>query len=153
MNKLVWFLTIILGIGFLAVCGSVSYYYLKIKPINDTKQIGLQKQQINDVDLQMKCSEIAAKSFKEDHPTATLDSYTNHWNKSLNKCFVETTRFSFGTIDLYDAIENQEYASFSSDKFGVSCFLFPGGANSNNETNQCNTRSDFDNFVNPYMNN
>jgi hypothetical protein len=80
-----------------------------------------------DLDTQSKCSNAALAFFRRqwssDKDTALLD-YTNHFNKALGKCFIlvewhqnSNTVFKgfawYNNIQLYDVLENNQYADFA----------------------------------------
>jgi hypothetical protein len=82
-----------------------------------------QQQQAADLDLQAKCGKNAKTWFDEhwsvDKNTTLLD-YSNHYNKSINKCFVLAHRnywmdtkspYLMKTAHIYDVYENLERGS------------------------------------------
>jgi hypothetical protein len=71
--------------------------------------------------LQTKCADQAAAFYKQggygDDSQVWTDSYTNHWNNKLSKCFIQITGLSlkdsgFSFIDIYDAFEGKHYATY-----------------------------------------
>jgi outer membrane lipopolysaccharide assembly protein LptE/RlpB len=119
---------------------------------------------VPNIALQEKCSEAAKKMFDAaGYKVANLDSYTNHWNTKLNKCFISTLSYLIGQDksvsrekDLYDVYENTQYGTFfrssATDSLGSpDCEMYPGGDRNNFQ--KCNSEIEFDNFVNQYMKN
>jgi hypothetical protein len=119
-----------------------------------------------DYDLQAKCSKDAKASFNEnwsrEKDTILLD-YTNHYNKSMNKCFILIEyHFEVGNrgswtsdMTLWDVHENAKYGEFSegntvytkpdrTEKTVVTCEI---------DGKKCNAAEEFNDLVHPYMNN
>jgi len=120
-----------------------------------------------DYDLQAKCSKDAKTWFDQnwdrDKDTQLLD-FTNHYNKSMNKCFIEVEyHFTFGSgeswvnnVTLWDIYENTKYANlnehhtvyvkptFSTETTVVACEL---------ADKKCTTANEFYDLVRPYMSN
>jgi hypothetical protein len=118
-----------------------------------------------DFDLQARCSKDARAWFNEtwsrDKDTIVLD-FTNHYNKSLNKCFILIEfHYVFGKeeswvndMTLWDVYENSKYGNFSetheasvkrnylNDRVSV-CRLWE---------KKCKTLEEFNGLVRPYMN-
>jgi len=117
-----------------------------------------------DYDLQAKCSRDARAWFKEnwqsDKDTLLLD-YTNHYNKSLNKCFV-VVEYHFSTpvsewtndMTLWDVYENSKYGNvaeshsnsgkpdYKDEDVVGTCTLLD---------KTCKTVAEFSNLVRPHM--
>ncbi len=82
------------------------------------------KQSIKTADnltLQTKCADRAAAFYKQggygDDSQVWTDSYINHWNNKLSKCFIQITGISlkdsgFSFIDIFDAFEGKHYATY-----------------------------------------
>ena len=79
------------------------------------------RQQTSDFELQAKCSDMAAKAFtsgdyKKGDAYGNGSDYKNHFNSKYNKCFILISSYDvnsdFLTIDLYDALERNHYASY-----------------------------------------
>lgn len=75
----------------------------------------------DDFTLQAKCADRAAVFYKQggygDDSQVWTDSYINHWNGKLGKCFIQITGLSlkdsgFSFIDIYDAFEGKHYATY-----------------------------------------
>ena len=73
----------------------------------------------NDIALATRCSEAAANFYKRNvetdkSPPGFSSSYKNHWNKKMQKCFVQIDSSSPNDnrlfTDLYDVFENKRYA-------------------------------------------
>ena len=118
-------------------------------------------------DLQAKCSKDAKTWFKEnwerDKDTLLLD-FTNHYNKSMNKCFILVEyHYSVGKdgawtndLTLWDVYENVKYGNFINNNYisykpkvetteeVITCEL--GSA-------KCKTIQEFNGLAGPYMNN
>jgi hypothetical protein len=126
---------------------------------------------IADYDLQAKCSKDATAWFNSNwapsnnDKTTMLLNFTNHYNKSLNKCFIlveyhvstqEKTTSWIGDISLYDVYENARYGDFSqnhalayeptfySDEQVFTCEV---------SNQKCKTIDEYNGLVRPYMNN
>lgn len=121
-----------------------------------------------DYDLQAKCSRDARTWFKEnwssDKDTILLD-FTNHYHKGLNKCFILVEyhyNFLLGNgswvndMIAYDVYENSKFANFgethsvygkptlhTEDKVST-CWVWD---------KKCKTTEEFNNLMQPYMNN
>lgn len=120
--------------------------------------------QAPDVDLEIKCADAAKKMFGS--PASSLDSYTSHWNKKLNICFIldqyyyndSPSGMAKGN-DLYDVYENRQWGAFFESNATKSmgspdCEMYPGGRLTDDAPNfkKCNSEAEFDDFVRPYMN-
>lgn len=116
-----------------------------------------------DYDLQAKCSKDAKTWFNEnwsrDKDTELLD-FTNHYNKSMNKCFILVEyNYTLGDgsarwvndMTLWDVYENAKYASFDethmmtarTDDRVITCEL---------SDKKCKTGEEFNDLVRPYLN-
>lgn len=102
-NKIATAIIVILVIAF----GMV--YFYKQTPKTETN-----------LSLQTKCSDMALKFFNEHGyktDNANGDTYTNHYNSKLNKCFILLSSYmvndDFLIIDLIDVLEGKTYADFS----------------------------------------
>ena len=106
---------------------------------------------------QQNCADQASKAFKNlGFPNSgdISDTYTDHYNKKLNKCFLGITSFAPGERynAIYDANEMKKYADFNSvqsltnstEKPIVSCNL------GDKFLDNC-TDNDFQNFIKSYM--
>ncbi len=120
-----------------------------------------------DYDFQAKCSKDAKTWFNEnwsrDKDTELLD-FTNHYNKSLNKCFILVEyHHSLGLgdswvndITLWDVYENAKYASFAEDHI---IYIKPTASTQDRVVTceladkKCKTAGEFNDLVRPYMNN
>ena len=120
-----------------------------------------------DYDLQGKCSKDARVWFNENwvgtKDAAYLD-FTNHYNKSMNKCFILVEyHFTFGespswtnAMTLYDVYENSEYASYMENH---QTYFKPEYRTEDNVTTcklgntECKAMNEFNNLVRPYMSN
>jgi len=118
--------------------------------------------------LQAKCSKEAKTWFNEnwarDKDTDLLN-FTNHYNRSLNKCFILVEYHYDGpglgdswTNDLsfWDVYENVKYANFHENHM----IFFKPNARTDDRVitceqsdKKCKTVEEFDELVNPYMNN
>jgi hypothetical protein len=120
----------------------------------------------SDYDLQAKCSRDAKGWFKEnwtpDKATILLD-FTNHYNKSLNKCFILVEyHYSEGSsgswvndMMLWDVYENSKYGNVNVNHFVSSK---PGSETEDRIYGcelgkKCKTVEEFNELVRPYMNN
>ena len=167
-NKMKQFLfgcVVVFLAGFLAGCGSSGKINQLEKQNQDLQAQVDKQQQASDFDLQAKCSSQAQKVFQEGgYDMNIMDSYTNHWNKNLNKCFVLI--MSGSTTDgvlssskiLLDALEGKAYGDLivKRDKkiweqTPLICEMIDDGNQSNMKV--CNSEAEFDNFADSYMNN
>jgi len=113
-------------------------------------------------DLQSKCAQ-AAKTFfnTTGYKLTDLSSgYVSHWNKSQEKCFVEFSG-SVGNRDivyeLADALGGIEYAEIEwtipDDNNPHLCTIYPNGNGQESDQRSCKSKTEFDDFVGPFMNN
>ncbi len=116
---------------------------------------------------QEKCAH-AAKDFYTTNDysknNSLSDGYISHYNKSLNKCFIEFSNGlgNSGTdifYELADAVEGIEYGEIKltykpNEKTLGWCTLYTSGNRNSTDSNSksCNSKTEFDNFVKPYMN-
>lgn len=120
-----------------------------------------------DYDLQAKCAKDARNWFNEnwqrDKNTALLE-FTNHYNKSQNKCFIfveyHYSLFSAGSwtsnMSLWDVYENVKYAAFSEQHVIVSdSKTKPTDMMIQCEVRgeKCKTLDEFQKGISPYLNN
>jgi hypothetical protein len=112
----------------------------------------------SEVDIQTKCASQAKAFFDywETDPEAKQnDEYSNHYNVKVNKCFVKIKIPILSSPDkktyteyLFDAIEKKQYGNFmvGIPTYGkpIICEILD---------NFCQTRDEYDNFVNSYMEN
>ncbi len=109
---------------------------------------------MNKLELQQKCADRARTAFKDLTVTAR-DSYENHYNASLNKCFINVEQIFVGpevtiTVGLYDAFENKKYASLivmSHKKEPQLCRVMQV----NGEEQVCNSDAEYKNLIKTYM--
>jgi hypothetical protein len=122
--------------------------------------VGLSKSEA--LDLDEKCSKQALADFHEaGYKEGGLDSFTNHYNAELRKCFIliqsADTKTEKGKIwqnkDLWDAYERKNYAAFmwrsdpAKQVKPVECHVFmPTG-----EKKTCESAEEFDELVKTYM--
>ena len=116
---------------------------------------------VEEYDLQAKCSKDAKAWFNEnwarDKDTFLLD-FTNHYNKTMNKCFILVYyNYSIGKdgawandMTVWDVYENSKYGSFGNIHYPSSreevalCEI--GSA-------KCKTLQEFNGLAGQYMNN
>ena len=153
-----WF-KIIIAVAVLIVAVSAGYYFI----INSPKPKQITN---NDSDLlnQQKCATQADKIFKENGYDSSkyTDFYTDHWNKSFEKCFLFITsiRTENGGITskfLTDAYESTIYGQFFQTDYAANlngppdCEMYKDGKRDSFQG--CKSETEFDNFVKPYMEN
>lgn len=127
------------------------------------------QQQENSFNLQSQCSDAADKWFVKNGYAKNQSvgtGYVSHWNKSLQKCFIEFSyedaNYSFGydnmSYTLLDVLESKQYAEESWNKVTsldgkklLDCELYPNGDQSNIQV--CKSQTEFDNYVKPFMDN
>jgi hypothetical protein len=148
-------------IALLIVALSAAYYFVIFLPIQQQPESLPGQNQVGDIDLQVKCADGAAKLFKQlgyDSSKGT-DSYTNHWNKNLEKCFMLIQSSANGTIYEYltDVFEIKTYGATwrGVDALGdpstimLSCEMYKDGNQSS--LKNCHSEIDFESFVKSYM--
>lgn len=120
-----------------------------------------------DFDLQAKCSRDSKEWFKEnfasDKDTMYL-RYENHYNKSLNKCFISVEwHYTMGAagswmndMTVWDVYENTRYGNFSEhhqidykSSEGVQDKVYACSV----LNQKCKALGEFSDLVRPYMNN
>lgn len=119
--------------------------------------------------LQEKCADQALRMFNQaGYKNNELAGQTNHYNKKLNKCFIEIQSTDVNTSSgmiwiyrtLHDAYEGKIYGEYSwhteKDKKywevpPYTCSMYPNGNNKNFRV--CETEEEFDDFVKHYMEN
>jgi hypothetical protein len=141
----------------------------KLEKQNQELQAQLQKQQSANLDLQAKCSRDARVWFNEEWPrekdTILLD-FTNHYNKSMNKCFILVEYHfkidkgeSWGNdMTLWDVYENTKYAHFYQSHFA---YIVSGSGykttdqviTCEDQEKKCRSLDEFNNAISSYMNN
>jgi len=163
-----WF-KIIIAIAILIVAVSAGYYFFVYLPKYQEEGLLEQKnERANNSNFsnQEKCAEDSAKFFDKYMQGSAKnigDGYNSHYNKSLNKCFIELSQgLGNNSISyvLEDAIEGTEYAEIEfsmiagEDNPGL-CTLYPNGTGDGTDSisKKCVNKSEFDTFVRPYMEN
>ncbi|SRR6266700_3724782 len=120
-----------------------------------------------DYDLQAKCSKDAKARFKEnwatDKDTILLD-FTNHYNRSMNKCFIlveyhyDVGKDGTWTNDMtvWDVYENSKYGNFAENHY----ISFKPKVETRDEvitcefgSAKCKTIQEFNGLAGQYMNN
>ena len=137
--------------------------------------------QANSLAVQAQCANRAEQVFKQQmgdtNSTVTqhdeTNSYTNHWNQQLGKCFVLIdSRWSAeinGTFTLFidktllDAFEGHLYGEFSSNGPGMldgeqeisGCRMYRtgDGLNATSQGQQCKSEAEFDSYTSSLMGN
>lgn len=109
-------------------------------------------------DLQDKCRKTTDDTFKKEWGSGIVNSkdsvmvasYSNHYNKKLNKCFylLSSTSSSKNNViemnSLWDIQENKSYAEFNSDSKGVFfCHV---------KEYSCNSKKEWDSLIKSYIN-
>jgi len=111
------------------------------------------------LDLQEKCAKQSSTFFKENYTfekktgETWLNDYENHYNKKLNKCFIQieqhyiTSDMSTKSKALIDVFENKSLGGYSSltknsEEKMIDC---------NVENNFCKSEFEFKNLVKSYM--
>ena len=171
-----WFkISIVIVLAIIAL--SVVYYFVVLLPAQQLQE-NLVKQQksqsvTSEIDSQQKCADRSAWFWKDegyDKPSQPneVDSYTNHWNQNLNKCFIlitqswttdNTASVQIVSNELVDAFEGKSYGIFWDRGEGLgwlsrtlgSCSMIKDGNTSSSQA--CTTKTEFDNFVSSYINN
>ena len=173
-----WFRIGILVIGVLVVI--VLYAMLKpskqeVLPVATNPISQTIKTQQSDIDLQAKCADYASKYFKDSGYNQTtqrdqINSYTNHWNNKIGKCFIlinstwstdiSKTFTLFKDVTLIDVIEGKLFGEFTSngqsflDMQVMGCNTYENGDGlSSGVGQQCKSETEFNSFINPLMTN
>ncbi|MGO9139349.1 MAG: hypothetical protein ACLP9S_06370 [Syntrophales bacterium] len=113
------------------------------------------------LESQEKCAQGAKQAFHNtyyDKEKITSAGYVNHYNKKLNKCFIEITAINLSkngdystSKNLFDVFEGKEYATLSisvpqgkrySEVKPTTCKMLD---------NTCTTEEEYKTFVKPYM--
>lgn len=111
--------------------------------------------QKDNLDLQTKCAEQAQIFFNNKKANIDTWDYQNHYNVTQNKCFILITETFFDksgiSETLYDIFENKEYAN---GNFGKDGLWKPANyCNFIDQTKDCKSINDFNEFVKNYMEN
>lgn len=137
------------------------------KQTKELKEEMSRKETVGDFELQIKCSREAKEWFKEmfqSDKDTTFQTYQDHFNKKLTKCFIATEWHYSMTekgewmnhMELWDVYENRKYGEFSehhqldlnstpaSQSSVYSCMV---------ANQRCAAIDDFQNLVRPYMSN
>jgi hypothetical protein len=156
----------------LLICGCDTERLNQLEKQNQEMKAEIDKRNVaQDYDLQSKCSKDARAFFnansERDKDTILLD-FSNHYNKKLNKCFIlGENHFNSHLADaggtswtnsmiMFDVYENSKYAEFIENH---STYLKPTihvgqeVISCNVAGAKCKTQDEFNNLVQPYMNN
>jgi hypothetical protein len=117
---------------------------------------------VADYDLQARCSNDAKAWFNENFrhkESVKLLNQTNHYNKSLNKCFalvelhfsVDATSAWINDIGLWDVYENSQLGDYAVHHKVLN--LKDGVQTCEVANKKCTTMSGFENLVRPYLSN
>lgn len=138
----------IMFLAVIIVCMSATYYFAIFLP------------KMRDFEMRDMCAKKAEESFKKNYPRTQGETYgyTCHYNKRLNKCFIEVSGALFdiseqtSNVDsLFDAYENKTYAEYHQvvkkgqhyyDTPPFICTMLG---------KTCNSKAEYDSFVKPYM--
>lgn len=153
-----WFKAGILA-SFLIVSFSIAYYFVFFLPgqqISSTKS--LPKSAVEVVELENRCFEAANEFFKENGFDPKNSGFRNHYNKKLNKCFIDIKsakvdnegRLSFHRA-IYDVYNRKMYGEYlwkpEKDKNywevkPTACLMLD---------KSCNAIEEYEGFVKEYM--
>jgi hypothetical protein len=158
-----------IGVGFLSVVGCDSGERIRqLEKQNEELKEQIKKEQaVADYDFQAKCGKDAKTWFNEGWPSdkdTILLTYTNHYNKVQNKCFIlieyhyrlDTNGSWANSLSLWDLYENAQYGTFGeqtvihwkptygSEKVLGTCELLD---------KKCKTAEEFNDLVRPYLSN
>ena len=100
----------LLGMVTLVATGLAAFSFYEYQDARSEIGVLKQKEQKLTLDLQEKCAKQAEKYVKEYAPNA---SYENHYNVTLNKCFVDTYELDAGREFVVDVFELKQYAKFA----------------------------------------
>lgn len=154
-----WFKVSIL-IALLIAVMSVAYYFVIFLPAQQNLSGQQIEQANNSFSYQERCASAANNFYTKngfDENNSVHNGYISHWNKSLDKCFIELSNGLGDSIiyELADAVEGTEYGEIqwtipNEDKPGW-CMLYPSGSGVESSSKSCNSKTEFDNFVKTYM--
>jgi len=157
-----WFKVGVLATFFVAGV-SIAYYYVLFLPkthLDTTMAKESIEPRKKDLELQAMCAKKAEEAFKENYPKTQgeLFSYTCHYNRKLNKCFVlingalvDIPGQASNVSSLYDAYEYKMYADYHQVvKEGQHYYDTPPFICTTLDKT-CDSRQEYDNFVKPYM--
>ncbi len=168
-----WFklgtLIVVILVGFSAIYYGV-YLLPKLQQQNNLAMVQANNVSSN-LDAQQKCANQAVWFWKNggygnNGQPNEMDSYTDHWNTKLNKCFILTiltwTTDNSASVQLtdeeiYDAYGGQNYGNVLIKGEGIgwlaqtvqNCRLIKNGIASDEQS--CITQAEFDNYINPLM--
>ncbi len=171
-------------LGLLIIASSSVYYFVVFLPTAQKETPAKQQTDqtvTSNLDEQQKCADRAAWFFNQqvgDFNSKTTqqdetNSYTDHWNQQMNKCFVLINSGWSANINgvftlfvdkaLSDAFEGTSYGEFTSSGPGfldgeqkiMSCSMNKNGdgLNMSNTGQQCKSAAEFDAYVASFMGN
>lgn len=149
------------------ICGCDSEKATRLEKQNEDLQAQIRRQSAAlDLDVQSQCSRAAGVWFKQrwktgsDKDTILLD-YTNHYNKAMNKCFINVefhyhsgARWSWANnMSMWDVYENLKYAEFienhavgfdmKTENLLITCDV---------QGTECKTAEEYSSRLKPFMN-
>jgi hypothetical protein len=149
----------IVSVGLALAAASVGWLlsveHKQVRQIAKLKAEVIDKSAQQSLDFKRQCAEDADRYFKKwdnaQTPSTAQVGYESHYNPSQKACFVliqytDPSREYFG-LQLFDAVEQRQYADFSSEKALIFCHLIP----SDGEQKPCNSKAAFSAFVASYM--
>ena len=117
----------------------------------------------NDFLNQQRCAESASKMFIKEGFNKNSSDYISHWNKSLNKCFINSSDRLVNAHNtdiaenLADAEEGVIYAEIQwtipNQNKPYYCELYSNGNINDTNSTSCNSKEEFDTFINSFLNN
>jgi hypothetical protein len=138
------------------------------KQVKELKEQSHQQQKSAGLDSQQQCSEGAHKTYISqgwDKPEkGAFNSYTNHFNENLNRCFIEINSSQvmpsegriFSSRQLSDAFEGKMYSEIYINKLKTD---LPGSlpvfkcdlTSLTGESKSCSSVAEYEHFIKQYM--
>lgn len=138
----------------------------KLEKQNQDLQAAVKKDRnAADYELQAKCAKDSKTWFNENWPadkTTILLTYTNHYNRALNKCFIEVeyhyklyNESWINDITVWDIYENEKYGNVSVNHMISKPDFHDSETISGCKVygRECKTVDEFNGLAHPYMNN
>ncbi len=144
-----------IGTGLLFVVAVAAAYFIGQSSNNSTQPTNTPQAKTSSLDAQQKCATQASESFDKitggNNGGVDNLTYQNHYNSSLDKCYILIHGFGAGgvTDELWNAYENKALASCDSFTAApdISSCSYKEGSTEKYDLDK------FKNFVKPYMEN
>lgn len=120
-----------------------------------------QSLQMQNLNLQEKCAEGAKKYFQDGGFNSTTESFVNHYNTKLNKCFILVhslqSQQNYYSDALIDAFEGLTYARIMVNfkdplqQKVLECAFYPSSEVNDKNVVSCKSQDEFNNLTRSYM--